>query len=46
VCEPFNEEMLFDEGRVRNWLELLGLGKAIQIHASEYPKLEEQRSKE
>jgi len=84
VCEPFNEEMLLDEGRVRNWLELLGLGEAIQIHASghanypelkkmveeikpkklipvhtehpelfklihdkvEYPKLEEQRSKE
>ncbi len=34
--------MLFDERRVRNWLELLGLGEAYQIHASghaNYPEL-------
>ncbi|GAH86751.1 unnamed protein product, partial [marine sediment metagenome] len=34
VCEPFNEEMLFSEERVKNWLKLLGLGEAYQIHAS------------
>jgi len=42
VCEPFNDEMLFDERRVKNWLELLGLGEAYQIHASghaNYPEL-------
>jgi len=42
VCEPFDEEMLFSEGRVSNWLELLGLGEAFQIHASghaSYPEL-------
>jgi len=42
VCEPFSDEMLFDERRVRNWLELLGLGEAYQIHASghaNYPEL-------
>ena len=32
--EPFDDEMLFDERRVRNWLELFGLGEAYQIHAS------------
>jgi len=26
--------MLFDERRVKNWLELFGLGEAYQIHAS------------
>ena len=34
VCEPFSDEMLFDERRVKNWLELFGLGEAYQIHAS------------
>lgn len=34
VCEPFSDEMLFDEKRVRNWLELFGFGEAYQIHAS------------
>jgi len=42
VCEPFSDEMLFDERRVKNWLELFGLGEAYQIHASghaSYPEL-------
>lgn len=26
--------MLFDERRVKNWLNLFGLGEAYQIHAS------------
>jgi len=42
ICEPFNEEVLFDDKRVRNWLELLGLGEAYQINASghaNYPEL-------
>jgi len=42
VCEPFDEEMEFDERRVKNWLELFGLGEAYQIHASghaSYPEL-------
>ena len=34
VCEPFNDEMLFDEKRVNSWLDLYGLGSAYQIHAS------------
>ena len=34
VCEPFSDEMLFDERRVRNWLDLFGLGEPFQIHAS------------
>jgi ribonuclease J len=34
VCEPFNEEMLFDAERVQNWLDLYGLGEPHQIHAS------------
>lgn len=42
MCEPFSDEMLFDESRVKNWLELLSLGEAYQIHASghaNYPEL-------
>jgi ribonuclease J len=34
ICEPFNHEMLFDEKRVNNWLNLYGLGPAYQVHAS------------
>ena len=34
VCEPFSDEMLFDERRVKNWLDLYGFGEAYQIHAS------------
>jgi len=34
VCEPFSDEMLFDERRVQNWLDLFGLGEPYQIHAS------------
>jgi len=34
VCEPFSDEMLFDERRVQNWLDLFGLGEPFQIHAS------------
>ena len=42
VCEPFSEEMMFENKLVMNWLELLGLGEAYQIHASghaNYPEL-------
>ena len=34
ICEPFNDEMHFDERRVINWLNLYGLGSAYQVHAS------------
>jgi ribonuclease J len=34
ICEPFNDEMHFDERRVKNWLNLYDLGPAYQIHAS------------
>ena len=33
VCEPFDDEMLFDHSRVKNWLELFSL-PLNQIHAS------------
>ncbi|MDH5460445.1 MAG: MBL fold metallo-hydrolase, partial [Candidatus Bathyarchaeota archaeon] len=33
VCEPFDEEMLFDYNRVKNWLDLFSL-PMTQIHAS------------
>ena len=33
VCEPFDDEMLFDYNRVKNWLELFSL-PLTQIHAS------------
>jgi ribonuclease J len=33
VCEPFDDEMLFDENRVKNWLDLFSL-PMTQIHAS------------
>jgi len=34
ICEPFSDEMLFDEKRVNSWLNLYGLGLAYQVHAS------------
>jgi len=34
ICEPFNDEMHFDERRVKNWLNLYGLGPSYQVHAS------------
>ncbi len=34
VCEPFDDEMQLDEKRVKNWLNLYGLGEPHQIHAS------------
>jgi len=34
VCEPFDEEMMLDEKRVRNWLSLMNLDGPNQIHAS------------
>lgn len=33
VCEPFDDEMMFDHSRVLNWLDLFSL-PLIQIHAS------------
>ena len=33
VCEPFDDEMLFDLNRVNNWLDLFSLS-LIKIHAS------------
>jgi len=33
VCEPFDDEMLFDYNRVKNWLDLFSLPHT-QIHAS------------
>ena len=33
ICEPFDDEMLFDFNRVKNWLDLFSL-PLIQIHAS------------
>lgn len=34
ACEPFDEEMLIDEKRLKNWLDHFGLDGIYQIHAS------------